>query len=376
MPSVHPSSAYAFDDLVREMQARVAAGLVRETRAPDANHLTLYCYTQSAVVDRAWDGVVDMARGLVVDFKHRVVRSRPFPKFFNYGERGLLFPDGPYNTYEKMDGSMIPFFHDGDRWRCTTKGSFTSTQSQWAQAWLESKDVSGLTRGDTYVFEAIYTSNRIVVKYDFEGLVLLTAYAADGREYTRDEVVRAAKSIGTRAVDVHSYESIDAMQAALTAFKSDREGFVVHFPETGYRVKLKGAEYLRIHRLISRVTPLAIWDVMQAGDDVDAIRRDIPEEFWTDFDQIRSLLTSQLESILAAVEIEHTKREHATNKEIGLALKSIPSPASSFIFARRKGGKWMEDPKTRRSLYGCFRPTSNILPGYSRTEAVERLDDE
>jgi RNA ligase len=44
----------------------------------------------------------------------------------------------------------------------------------------------------------------------------------------------------------------------------DREGFVVRFA-SGLRIKLKGEQYCRIHKLISRCTPLALWDAMMPG---------------------------------------------------------------------------------------------------------------
>jgi RNA ligase len=116
-----------------------------------------------------------LARGLVPDREARVVRATPFPKFFNHGEMAAPIPDEPFVADEKMDGSLAILFHDGDRWRVATKGSFDSPQARLAELWLAAHPLHLLTPGTTYLFELIATDNRIVVKYDFEGLVLLGA---------------------------------------------------------------------------------------------------------------------------------------------------------------------------------------------------------
>ena len=46
-------------------------------------------------------------------------------------------PDLPFETMEKLDGSLIIIFHHNGRWRTATKGSFTSSQAQWAENFLE-----------------------------------------------------------------------------------------------------------------------------------------------------------------------------------------------------------------------------------------------
>lgn len=375
--AIHPSASWHFDDLARELNERVAANLIRAVKAPDNESLVLYCYTQTCVNAAAWDAVTMMARGLVLDHAAKVVRSRPFCKFFNYGERTTELPDGTFHVYEKFDGSLGLIFHDGTRWRVTTKGAFESPQAQWAAARLRACDVGVLTEGHTYLAEIIYAANRIVVKYPFEGLVMLGAYAADGREYERGEVHAVSTALGTRIVHTHDYASVTEMKSALATFSSDREGFVVHFPTSGYRVKLKGAEYLRIHRLISHVTPLALWDVMANGGDLDTIRRDIPEEFWADFDAIRAVLAGHLSAVVASIEAEHVRWQTATNKDIGLALGTIAEPARAFIFERRKGGdRWLDHPKTRMAVCRTFRPTANALAGYTPSEAVQRVEEE
>lgn len=372
----HPARAWLFDDLAAALRAAVADGNVSERRDARRPSLALYCYTNRAVYDGAWSPVVEMARGLVLDYDARRVVATPFPKFFNLGERGASLPNEPFEAFDKLDGSLGIIFHDGNGWSVATKGSLTSPQSEWALAWLRAHcRLDALTVGDTYLAEIIYDANRIVVRYPFEGLVLLGAYAADGREYSAAEVHDVADALGTRAVARYAYASVAEMCDAAATFAADREGFVVRF-SSGYRVKIKGAEYLRVHRLVSRVTPLAVWEAMAAGDDLDAIRREIPEEFYADFDAIRGALARRFADIVQATEAEHTERRDESDKIVGLALGLIAQPARQFIFARRRyGAAWHTQPKLRVDVCRTFRPTANAIAGYVASAALCRFSE-
>jgi RNA ligase len=120
---MHPARRLSFDALFDALESRVAAGAVARA---DEGRLRLYIYSNRCVYERLWDDVSVLARGLVLDREARVVRATPFPKFFNHGEMAAPIPDEPFVADEKMDGSLAILFHDGDRWRVVTKGSFDS----------------------------------------------------------------------------------------------------------------------------------------------------------------------------------------------------------------------------------------------------------
>lgn len=371
----HPARSWAFDDLAAALLAEAHRGAVTVRRCAERPGLAIYTYTDRATYEALWTPAVEIARGLVLDHDARRIVATPFPKFFNLGERGLGPPAEPFEAFEKVDGSLGTLAHDGLRWRVTTKGSFASDQARWAEAWLAARDTSALVPGTTYCFEIVYPENRIVVSYQWAGLVLLAAYGEDGREWSYPELVATADALGTRAAERYSYPSVAALVEAAAAFRADREGFVVRFAG-GFRLKVKGAEYLRVHRLVSRVTPLALWEAIVAGDDLDAIRVQIPEEFWRDFDAIRSALLAEFDRIANAVEAEASRWTFAADRDVGLALPTIPEPVRGLLFPRRKGGAaWLDSPKARGALCKLFRPTGNVLPGYSPSAAVGRFAD-
>lgn len=59
----------------------------------------------------------------------------------------------------------------------------------------------------------------------------------------------------------------------------DREGFVVHFLDNDKRVKIKGERYLSLHRVVTNVTPLRVWEQASNGVSLDEWLVGVSEEF-------------------------------------------------------------------------------------------------
>ena len=103
----------------------------------------------------------------------------------------------------------------------------------------------------------------------------------------------------------------------------------------------------------------------------------IPEEFYDDFDTIRAALTRRFVDVVSATEAAHVDCAELTDKGVGLYLSQIKQPARQFIFARRKHGPtWHALPKFRTDVCRTFRPTANVLAGYSPSAAMHRFADD
>jgi len=369
----HPAREIPFDDLLAGLEAARAQRAVYARG--DGNGLLLWCYTPRCVYDSLWSESAIIARGLIVDPARKRVLATPFPKFFNLGEQGDDFPERPFEVFEKLDGSLIILFHDGDRWRTATKGAFDSSQAAWAAEHLSRLDLSALDKGTTYLTEAIYPENRIVIPYDETGLVLLAAYDADGYELSHADIGDVAARLSWRAAARYAFASQTDLMLRAAELPRTEEGFVVRFDD-GLRLKIKGAEYRRIHALISRVTPLAVWEAMDAGDDLSAMRRDLPEEFWGDFDQIRGLIEARLERRIAEARAATAATAHLTDKEIGLGGGNLDPSLKPLVFACRRFGESFPDGRTLAQLMRSVRPTDNVLPGYEPSYAMARLIEE
>ena len=387
-PLQHPATTMSFNKLYKGLMERVEKGYINVQRS---NGLEIFSYSKSCVYDGAWDKFTTMARGLILSphFKDKRIVALTFPKFWNLGEVSTILPDLPFTVLEKIDGSLGIIFYWRGKWQVATKGSFISDQSQWATEWLN-KNVAtvSLDTNLTYLTEIIYHSNKIVVSYDFEGLVLLSGYDLK----TGLEVLDIARNWfpdfdKLRIPKSYRYDSLDKMIEVAATLDSNNEGFVVRF-SNGYRIKIKGQDYCRVHRLISNCTPLAIWDMMRNLDDLDVIRKDLPEEHQRDFDMIRALLQDQFDDYVFAIREFYEDTEDLSDKELGLKLSDnyfveISKAAKTFVFACRKKGFLDEVYETpdnikhaRRALFDKFRPTGNILEGFIPSSAMNRFEEE
>lgn len=276
---------------------------------------------------------------------------------------------------EKLDGSLIIIWHDEDAWRCATKGSFDSSQARDAQMWLNRQDLTPLVPGRTYLCEWVSPTNRIVVPYEKSELVLLSVYGEEGNEWSHSLLRMLGTILGWRVAEQRHFDSVADLVAHAGTLPATEEGFVLRF-QNGLRLKVKGDEYRRIHALISRCTPLAMWEAMLAGDDMDAIRRQLPEEFWTDFDGIVGVLGARIANIIMNVQSDAAQVAQWSDKEVGLHLPNISEPWRSFIFPYRKNDGNLLSGRARQALFRVVRPTGNVLEGYTPSYAMNRVMEE
>ena len=383
---VHPALKVSFKVLCEELQKRVDLGLISSSKKGD---LEIFKYTQEAVCERQWDYFTLMARGLVLS-SEKVV-GLCFPKFFNYGEQIPIhyFAGKSFLAAEKKDGSLGICFWHNDEWVICTCGSFISEQAQWANCYFQKKiNYDFLRKGTTYLFEIIYPENRIVVPYTEDSLSLLSAYEENGYEIDREELDNVAKQVNFERPEVYIFDNLDAILKETALIDHTHEGFVVRFTD-GVRVKVKGDEYCRIHKLISRVTPIAVWEMLLNGDDMERALVDLPEEMELDYKKIVSVLQGNLEDMLEGIDYAYEMTKHLSNKELGLAFNDKKSKIledekvalyRDYVFARRKS-TFAESIQevgslTRKGIFKKFRPKSNFLKGYSPSSAMNRFNDD
>lgn len=368
--SRHFARSISYDEL--ESGLREAQAVQAVYRKTDASGLELWNYTQSCTYDRKWNPFSLVARGLILDPASRSIVATPFPKFFNLGEHGEGMPDEPFEVFEKLDGSLIILFHHQDRWRAATRGAFGTAQALWAEAVMATADLSHLMPGTTYLAEAVYAENRIIVRYDEDALVLLSAYDAEGFELPFAELAATGAAIGWRTARRHAFDSAEALIADAHGLPEQLEGYVVRFA-SGLRLKLKGPAYCALHAIIARVTPLGMWELMRTAADLDDIRRRIPEELWADFDAIRGTLAQALEREIGGVAAFAREVAHLSDREIGLMRGSIDPELFGRIFAYRKNPDMLSDPKSRERLFRDIRPDGNVLAGYEPSYAWTKI---
>jgi RNA ligase len=235
--------------------------------------LTIWNYTPAVQYGEKWDDITLQCRGLVTGTEGNVV-ARPFKKFFNL-EENKHTPTSDFEVFDKMDGSLGIMFKYNGEMVCATRGSFTSDQSKWMTEFAQKYNYQDIiVEGFTYLFEIIYPENRIVVNYDGqEKLVLLGIINTEtGEELTYDELF-----VGFDVVK--KYDGVRDYSELKSKVEHNSEGFVVRF-SNGDRMKIKGEEYLQLHKIMTNVSTTGVWELLSNGGDINEFLKDVPDEFY------------------------------------------------------------------------------------------------
>lgn len=388
----HPARTMDFSKLKSGLFAEIDRGNINVGYHPEFPQLAIFKYSLNCVFEREWNKFTLMARGLILDLKVEVVVATPWTKFFNYGELesdSFSVIESEFTVSEKIDGSLGITFYHADTWRVATAGSFISEQAEWAMKWMRVYiPLDKMDRTNTYLFEIVYPLNKIVVKYDYSGLVLLGIIDKSGLEYAADQLEKEASYLETRCAKLYNFNDMNSILKKAETLDLSEEGYVIRF-KSGIRLKIKGDEYVRIHKLISKVTPLAIWEAMINGDDLEELKKEMPEEMTKDISTIEAIFNKKLAAFVVEVETLYGNTKEKTDKELGLYMSQHPEAfagvefrtSKSYIFLMREGRFYDElsdmDPKklVRRKIFTAFKPKANYLEGYTPSSAVARFVD-
>lgn len=325
-----------FDKLLRH----VANGYITVRNHPTLP-LSIYNYSKSCQYEHMWDDVTRRCRGLILDHQNTIVGSG-FHKFFNYGEpeAANLELGGPVQVTDKADGSLgIVCFYNKEL-VVATRGSFESEQAQFAYDLIMRKyyvQFELLCDNDTTALvEIIYPENRIVINYNgLSDIVLIGAqsnYECNGKHlWLPADKIYSWTGPKVERFDVNSFE-----EALKIPPRPNAEGFVVYFENTDQRIKVKQADYVALHRLISNITPKNIWLQLSAGKTVDQVASALPDEFYNYANKIGTELLQQHSARVTEIMYEFTnvlaKLPHGyTRRDFALAVKDCKYKSQLFL---------------------------------------------
>lgn len=318
---------------------------INEQKHPQFD-LLLFNYSNACQFDGAWDDFTMLTRGLITDLDGNIV-ARPFKKFFNLNQHedsqiSRLMELGKPDVFEKLDGSLgIQYFHSGVPY-ISTRGSFSSDQAKWATEWLHKALQSpgrgySFVDGYTYLYEILYPSNRIVVDYGTRAeLALLACINMDTGEEL--DYIKEAERLGFSYA--RPFEgTLDELLARAKELPADEEGFVLKYPD-GTRVKIKGEEYTRLHRLITGFSNKSIWELLKEGQSFDEFLDRVPDEFYNWVKKVKTELEQSFLEIESEIRAELVAADLAlpnnpTRKEYAEAYRK--SKYSGFLFSLLDG---------------------------------------
>jgi RNA ligase len=345
---LHSYKAYVNNPLLIEDDF-VNEGLLYKREKGD---LTLYTYTPKCVYEKRWNEVTMRSRGIVYDNKTKEVVGHCMPKFFNLGENEFSQMENlplhlSYDVFSKIDGSLCHVFFHGGQWHTTTKGSFESDQAKEAFKIIFEEKNYDLHPDFSYTMEIIYPENRVsvgarlVVDHGpMRDVILITAYEQNtGIERTRPWLEVHAKLLGMpicKKYDLNINQAID--NAKVLPF--DEEGYVIRFAN-GYRVKVKGIEYLKMHKILNSISPISIWEAFSCFELPTKYLSELPDEVHKEATAIAQqiyqkmdLAFFELKSFMMKEVPQVDKNDPEWRKKLGMWAKeaSIPSDMKSLVF--------------------------------------------
>jgi RNA ligase len=304
-------------------------------------------YTPKAAYEGAWNPVTRAARGLIFHSVSEQVLARPFAKFFNYGQDGA--PPIGYTqevmASNKYDGSLgIAYIAPDGLPAIATRGSFHSTQARHATHLLRSDSILAeaveldLERGYTPLFEIIYPENRIVLDYG----------KLDYLQYL------GVMNNVSGAFFPNEEEPIEFGELLRRAPRPNAEGYVVWLDQYT-AVKIKQADYVALHKIVTNLNEKTVWEQVQKGpDEFRKFVADLPDELqpWADgvaFDlalQYGEIAREVDEWYLHATDTAWARTEAGepvSRKEFALAVQDeVPAFYRGLVFASNDGKDYQD----------------------------------
>lgn len=299
--------------------------LVSVQKHPEAD-LFIYNYTPKVQYKKLWNEITRQTRGLILDPDLNIV-ARPFEKFFNLEEHSSgEIPNEPFNVFEKLDGSLGILYWYNNKPHIATRGSFESDQAKHATRIMHTRYAHLsplLNRSKTYLFEIIYPENRIVVDYGLlDDIVLLTVI---DNETGKETIENIGFPIVKRYPGHANIHDLKLKQ------ETNKEGFVIRF-KNGFRVKVKFEEYVRLHRILTGVSNIAIWEYLRDGRSFDELLEKVPDEFYDWLTETRSTLERRYTDIYNEAEVFLRTHNSKNRKEFALRVMDKAPHISGVIF--------------------------------------------
>lgn len=331
-------SAATLDDLERDCA-------IDHTRGKRYPNLVLLKYNQIAGA-KMDSPVVQQCRGVILDEADnwRII-SRPFDKFFNYGE-GFAAPIdwSTAHVQEKLDGSLMQLYWYRGQWHVATSGTpdaygevnghgFTFADLFW-RVWRE-QGCSLPAQGDqgfTFLFELCTPYNKIVVQHGGSFLRLIGVRENESGQESRVSPQNGwARGRMWRPVAEYVLTSLDAVLSTFDTLNPlEQEGYVVVDAQFN-RVKVKHPGYVALHHMRDSFSPRAFMEVVLKGE-VDEVAVAFPE-----FAPTLCELDRRLGDLVCLIGGTYALLSGHEMSQREFALQAVQYPWSGILFGLRKG---------------------------------------
>ena len=330
--NVHPLFKTNIYTLLHILEKNIKLGCIMKHSSKD-NRLHIFNCTSIPYRNSSlWDSLTLLIRATILkidpmymngEYLHpRFIQiiGMTWPKFFNIGE--CVDIDYIFNNCVnlevtvKLDGSLgiIIFDNDIQEWICTSKGSFYSSQAQFANKLLMmNKDSINKTFNvnHTYIVEIIFKKNKIIVDYDkYEGLTLIGAFDnTRGIEYTYEELKATYTKQPIKCLQLVTklnLTTFDEIKDYINLNRDNKnmiEGVVIRYYMSNganHRIKWKTDQYLTIEKNKNNLTPQTVFKLYKnhSLNDLNEFKYNLPEELHGLVDEYVKIFDTQIKNIV------------------------------------------------------------------------------
>jgi T4 RnlA family RNA ligase len=288
-------------------------------------------------------------RGVTFHSETGRVVSRKLHKFHNIGERPETDPANidwtqPHVILQKLDGSLATFYKFEDGFQVHTKMGMTGV------AMPINHFVAG--RSEYFRFaEFLYNSNmtgcfewcsrkqRIVIDHPVDRLVLLAVRENVSGKYISHDIIKEwAASYGVECVEAlpGSVENIQHFMEQVRDLEGE-EGYVIAF-DSGFRCKIKGIQYVRMHRAKDSLAHEKNVLFLVATDAIDDVIALLPEDDKKRVTEYAATINAHMLGAASMINYIVQEAEHLNQKDfaIDVAGKFVGN-TKSLLFTVRKG---------------------------------------
>ena len=258
--------------------------------------------------------------------------SMAFHKFFNVSEKDEtqihnVNWNEEFEVASKADGSLITFALINGKVYAKTKKSFHSGVAVLANRLMPDAVRNfvkfSLSNNISPIFEFTHPEWKIVIDYGDESTWTLLAMRNmdTGVYYNKDWLKQQADDFKIKLIEYHNFKSYQEIKESVDNL-TNAEGYVIHFPSTGFRMKTKCKWYNDRHHINTdlRERDVAKYTVEETLDDVKSTIVELGYDM-AKVSEIEAKVVLNMINIKTSIETLANKiKEYFTRKDAAIAL--------------------------------------------------------